>query len=151
MATPVPTLDSHIGYWLRVVSNGVSQRFARALAGEGVTVAEWAALRALLEPDETLPSELADRLKLTRGAISKLSDRLERKGLVKRRAATDDARSHHLSLTDAGRDLVPRLATLADRNDAEFFDFLPDADRSTLERVLREIVARRGINAVPLD
>ena len=147
----LPAPDAHLGYWLRVVSNGVSQRFARELDSEGVTVAEWMALRVLLEAGEMLPSVLADRLRLTRGAISKLTDRLVGKGLVVRTPAASDGRSHRLELTEAGRKLTPRLVTLADRNDAAFFDFLPAADRETLRRVLEAIVDRGGIADVPLD
>ncbi len=33
-------LHDHLGYWLRTVSNAVSQSFARKVEGEGVTVAE---------------------------------------------------------------------------------------------------------------
>ena len=147
----LPAPDAHLGYWLRVVSNGVSQRFARELGSEGVTVAEWMTLRVLLDAGEILPSVLADRLRLTRGAISKLTDRLISKGLVVRTPAASDGRSHQVELTEAGRKLTPRLAALADRNDAVFFDFLPAADRETLRRVLEAIVDCGGIADVPLD
>ena len=43
----VSDLTAHTGYLLRMVSNAVSQEFARKVAGEGVTVAEWVMLRSL--------------------------------------------------------------------------------------------------------
>lgn len=63
-------------------------------------------------------------MKMTRGAISKLSDRLMEKALIERQASPEDRRAHTLSLGPAGRELIPRLAELADRNDDEFFGAL---------------------------
>jgi DNA-binding MarR family transcriptional regulator len=151
MAEPaVSDLTSHLGYWLRHVSNHVSHAFARKLEGQKVTVAEWVVLRELYGDAPMAPSRLADELGLTRGAISKLADRLVDKGLVARRDSAEDGRAHRLALTPAGRALVPQLAGLADQNDAEFFDHLTAQERATIERVLTGIAQRRGLKAVPI-
>ena len=147
---PVSPLDAHLGYWLRFVSNHVSQAFARRLAGREVTVAEWVVLRELWEGDVLAPSMLADRLGMTRGAISKLADRLVAKALVARAAGETDRRRQTLRLTAAGSALVPDLAALADRNDAEFFAHLAPADRSALEATLKSLVRHHDLKAVPL-
>jgi DNA-binding MarR family transcriptional regulator len=144
-------LSDHVGYWLRYVSNHVSQAFARRVEAHGVTVAEWVVLRQLLAVDRLGPSRLAQRMGMTRGAISKLADRLVAKALVAREADPEDGRAQTLSLTPAGRALVPVLAALADANDAAFFDHLAPADRAALLRMLREIVARRGLTSLPVD
>lgn len=142
-------LTAHLGYWLRQVSNHVSHAFARKVEREGVTVAEWVVMRELYDQAEVAPSRLAERLGLTRGAISKLADRLLAKGLIVRRENETDARAHLLALSQDGRALVPRLAALADQNDAEFFDHLTPEERETVERVMRDIVERRGLKVVP--
>lgn len=147
----VAHLTSHLGYWLRFVSNHVSHSFARKLDSESVTVAEWALLRELYGEQALGPSRLAERMGLTRGAISKLADRLVAKRLVVRENREDDARAHMLALSVAGRAMVPRLAALADSNDAEFFDHLTAEERSTIENVLKEIVERRGLKAIPVS
>lgn len=147
---PTPShLTSHLGYWLRHVSNHVSQAFARKVEQEGVTVAEWVVMRKLYGQGEVAPSRLAERLGLTRGAISKLADRLLAKGLIARRDHEADARAHLLALSDAGSALIPRLSALADQNDAEFFDHLTQAERETVERVMKKIVERRGLKIIP--
>lgn len=145
------TLDAHLGYWLRFVSNHVSLAFAQKLATRDVTAAEWVLLRELLDVDAAAPSRLAERLGMTRGAITKLADRLIGKALVVRTANPDDARAQTLALTPRGRKLVPALAGLADRNDAEFFGHLTVAERRALESVLEGIVARRGLKVIPVD
>ena len=144
-------LGEHLGFWLRYVSNHVSQAFAEKLDTLGVTVAEWVILRELYERDAPAPSELADHLGLTRGAISKLVDRLVAKALVSKVAGRDDRRSHTLSLTRAGKALVPKLKALADKNDAEFFNQLLPSERASLERILRDVVAKHALHAVPIE
>lgn len=152
MAAQRPSgLEAHLGYWLRAVSNAVSQSFARKVEAEGVTVAEWVVLRVLYDTDRIAPSLLAERIGMTRGAISKLAERLVRKELVLRKEDPNDRRAHTLVLQPAGRALVPRLAALADRNDEEFFGALAPRERAQLEGLLRKIAAVRELSQVPTD
>ena len=137
-------LTSHLGYWLRLVSNHVSHSFARKLQAFDITVAEWALMRVLFGIDES-PSQLAERMGMTKGAITKLADRLIAKSLVIRTSSRDDRRSQTLRLSKKGESLVPRLAGLADQNEAECFSHLSETDRALLERVLRENVKRFGL------
>jgi DNA-binding MarR family transcriptional regulator len=146
----VSPLEAHLGYWLRFVSNQVSQAFERKLSERNVSVAEWVVLRELYDGESMAPSVLAQRMGMTRGAISKLADRLEGKALVKRGAGNRDRRYQALALTAKGRALLPKLATLADRNDAEFFGHLPAAERQRIESAMRDIVGRHGIKSVPV-
>ncbi len=148
--SPIPPLGAHLGYWLRFVSNHVSYAFARKLAGKDVTPAEWVVLHALYGERTVAPSRLADRLGLTRGAISKLADRLIHKKLISRVDDTKDLRAHTLALTPAGTALVPMLAALADENDAEFFGGLSARERAALERALKCLVARNGLKSIPM-
>jgi DNA-binding MarR family transcriptional regulator len=147
----ISDLKAHLGYWLRYVSNHVSQAFARRFEDQDVTVAEWAAMRELYGADCLAPSRLAQQLGLTRGAISKLADRLIAKGLATRTPDPSDARAQTLALTARGRGLVPKLAALADENDAEFFAHLSSKERSMIERVLKDIVRIRGLRSIPVD
>lgn len=147
---PVPDLTAHIGFWLRMVSNHVSHGFAAKLADREVTVAEWSLMRTLYGKVPTPPSQLADEMGMTRGAISKLADRLIAKTLILREASANDGRAQTLALTDRGIDLVPDLAALADRNDAEFFDWLTGDERETLRRLLQGLAERGQITEIPI-
>lgn len=148
---PVSDLTTHLGFWLRTVSNHVSHAFARKLVPEGVTVAEWVMLRALYGRDPMPPSSLAAEMGMTRGAITRLANRLIDKSLMVRKASSDDGRAQTLALTARGTKLVPTLAALADRNDAEFFDQLTTAERDSLERLLKRMVERCQMTAIPID
>lgn len=147
----VSDLDAHLGYWLRLVSNSVSQSFARRLDAADVTVAEWVFLRKLYDLDSSAPSELAQMMGMTRGAISKLADRLVAKQLVARAASAEDGRAQVLALTAAGRTKVPLLAGLADENDAEYFGPLDAGERATLERLIRKIADSKGIAGAAIE
>jgi DNA-binding MarR family transcriptional regulator len=150
MASNSPSrLSDHLGYWLRAVSNSVSHAFAAKLAGRGVTVAEWVVLRSLHGRPPTAPSRLADELGMTRGAITKLADRLIAKSLLVRTPSADDGRAQTLELTLKGSAIVPELAALADRNEDEFFRHLEPADRDALERILKETAKHHRITAAP--
>lgn len=151
MSARVSDLDAHLGYWLRFVSNHVSQAFAGRLQGKGVTVAEWVAMRRLFGEGGVAPSLLADRIGMTRGAITKLADRLIDKELVIRRADPQDGRAQTLALTARGRALVPELAALADDNDTEFFRPLTVQERRVLRQLLERLVEQNELKVVPVD
>jgi DNA-binding MarR family transcriptional regulator len=82
-------------------------------------------------------SELADAVALTTGGVTRLADRLERDGLVRRLACPTDRRVVHLTLTDTGRALLERatvnhLASL----ERHLASRVEPADREVLHRVL---------------
>ncbi|HVW09649.1 MAG TPA: MarR family transcriptional regulator [Bryobacteraceae bacterium] len=145
------SLESHTGYWLRMISNHVSQSFARKVEGSGVTVAEWVMLREMYEAGQTSPSRLAASTGLTRGAVSKLIDRLVQKKLATRAEADEDRRYQDVELTPAGRALVPKLAELADLNDEEFFSCLTADERASLIAALRKLAAANKLKKIPTN
>jgi DNA-binding MarR family transcriptional regulator len=147
----VSDLKEHVGFWLRFVSNHVSHAFARKLLDSGVTVAEWVVLREMYGEEEMSSSDLAERIGMTRGAISKLVDRLVGKALVTRQDRRDDRRFQDIALTPAGQRLVPSLAALADQNDEEFFHPLSEAERATLIATLKKLAQTHGLHKLPTE
>lgn len=147
----ISDLHAHLGFWLRAVSNHVSQAFAARLSDKGVTVAEWVMMRALYGKEPLPPSRLAEDMGMTRGAITRLADRLIAKALVIRQASPDDGRAQTLALTADGEGLVPALAALADRNDEEFFGALSREDRSALNRILKLLVVHGRMAVMAVD
>ena len=146
-----PRLEDHLGYLLRQVSNHVSQNFARRLAGEDATVAEWVLMRALYDERGLAPSRIAEMMGFTRGAVSKLADRLIERGLVAREADADDGRAQILTLTAKGRRLTPKFAALADENEAECFGGLSPDERRDLRAILEKTIARQALHVSPTD
>ncbi|HEX7663931.1 MAG TPA: MarR family transcriptional regulator [Polyangiaceae bacterium] len=145
-------LADHVGFWMRAVSNAVSHSFADRLEATGVTVAEWVVLREMYGSEEsTSPSAVAESTGLTRGAISKLVDRLLQKKLVTRAEATDDRRFQEIRLSAAALSLVPRLAEIADENDEDFFGVLTSAERAQLTALLRKLARSHDLRRAPTE
>jgi DNA-binding MarR family transcriptional regulator len=149
--TSPAALETHLGFWLRLVSNGVSARFRKAVEAYEVSVSEWVALRALFDDELTGHAALTDRLGLSKGAVSKLVARLQDKGLLERGADSADPRAQRLRLSPAGRALVPRLAALADENDAHFFAHLGPARCQALQTLLQALAQHHGLQQPPLE
>jgi DNA-binding MarR family transcriptional regulator len=146
-----PELERHLGYWLRQASNHVSGEFKRALQSKQVSVAEWVVLCLMHERPGIRPSELAAALALTRGAVSKVIDKLEAKNWITGVTGPDDSRVRVLSLTPKGRRIFPQLRQIADRNDEAFFTVLQSGERAVLQRLLAKLIERHEIEAAPIE
>lgn len=148
----VSRLEDHVGYWLRFVSNHVSASFARRLEKLDISVSEWVALRKLYDaPIWTSPSALAEALGMTRGAVSRLVERLVQKDLVERQASRGDGRAQQIRLSSVGQKLLPRLAAIADANDDAFFGDLPENTRAALIALMRQIAEDSELTKIPVD
>jgi DNA-binding MarR family transcriptional regulator len=146
----VSELESHLGFWLRYVSNHVSGEFQKAVEANGVSVSEWVALRRLFLPGGASPAELVAALGMTKGAISKIVSHLQEQGLVERTQVATDRRAQRVVLTAAGSVLVPRLAALADQNDDAFFGYLSRRQRDELMHLMQDIVRRNQFVTIPV-
>ncbi len=87
------------------------------------------------------PGQLLAQTLVTSGTMTNRIDRLEERGLVRRRPDPTDARSVRVQLTAAGRRRVERaLEDLAAREDA-ILGTLDASERATLAALLRRVVA----------
>ncbi len=147
----ISKLNDHTGYLLRMASNAVSHEFARKVAEEAVTVAEWSLMRMLYDTKGVAPNLLAEKMGMTKGAVSKLAERLLAKGLIERSDSQDDKRSHMLSLTARGRTKTPVLAAIADRNDSDFFAVLTPDEQGQFRNILQKLIDKRLLVRRPID
>jgi DNA-binding MarR family transcriptional regulator len=69
-------------------------------------------------------------------------ERLMVRGLVVRKESPNSRREVAISLTEAGRKLVPKLAQEADENDRVFFKQLPAKRRAELLTTIRTLIAQ---------
>ena len=145
----INSVEAHLGFWLRFVSNHVSGRFAKMLDQRELTVAEWVALRTLYDVNEGSHVDLIQVLGMTRGATSKVITKLEGKHLVKRSAWEGSAKEQLLVLTTQGRKLVPELVTLADENEEYFFGHLSKAEKLALLKAMQALVHHHQLKQIP--
>jgi DNA-binding MarR family transcriptional regulator len=150
-STAAPDLESHLGYWLRRVSNHVSGAFGRALQTRHTSVAEWVVMCHVQGCPGITPGEVAKTLDLTRGAVSKVIDKLEAKRWIARSTKPQDGRVQLRSLTRQGSRILPELAEIAAQNDREFFEGLHPEERATLRRLLGKLTELHQIRDVPIE
>jgi len=98
------------------------------------------ALRRAEPPHELTPGQLVAQTLVTSGTMTHRVDLLEGRGLVRRAADAEDARSIRVRLTPAGRRLVDHaIEQLADRERA-LLAALPTADQRRLAALLRRVL-----------
>jgi MarR family transcriptional regulator, multiple antibiotic resistance protein MarR len=77
------------------------------------------------------------------GAMTRMIDRLQQKGLVRRVPHPEDRRAMNLELTVAGKALFPQLMAAKDRVQAQFFRGFSEEDVRTLDALLHRMLANR--------
>ncbi|MTJ83726.1 MAG: MarR family transcriptional regulator [Telmatospirillum sp.] len=85
----------------------------RRVAGLGITGSQWVVLMRIASGVGSSASELCRAVQYDRGAMTRMLDRLEKAGLIERERSAEDRRVVNLRLTQAGRDLYPRLVPAA--------------------------------------
>lgn len=91
--------------------------------------------------DRTPPmTAIAEHLGLDRSSVTGLVDRAERRGLVARTAATDDARVTLVRTTPAGRAVMKKLGTVITSEIGALCRHLTDADLDLLVRVAGSVL-----------
>lgn len=106
--------DAALKVWV-VLSRAQAAVAAHAeadVARHGLSLAEFGALEALYHKGPLLVGELQRAVLKSSGGITYVIDRLQEKGLVKRRACDEDRRATYAELTEAGRELLDRIFPL---------------------------------------
>jgi DNA-binding MarR family transcriptional regulator len=89
-----------------LVTTALGRRFRR----HGLSLSGFNALVILRQaPDGVNPHEIADRLLVTRAAVTGILDALETKGLVSRDRSGADGRMSLIAITEAGKKLLDGL------------------------------------------
>lgn len=138
-------LHDHTGYWLNRLRGLVHGHFEAALAGYDITVAQWSVLITVYREDADTPQEIAQFVGIDAGALTRLIDRLEAKGLIRRVRLSKDRRSVRLELTARALAITPQLASLADANDQDFFDVLSAGEHRQFRKLLGKLLRNHGV------
>src|SRR3954468_5070118 len=95
--------NESVGYLMRRVLMAITQDTDKRLEPHGLTHAQWGPLFKLRNGcGSATVAELAREMQMDPGAMTRLLDRLEAKGLCKRVRSTDDRRVVNLALTQEG-------------------------------------------------
>ncbi len=103
-------------------------RIGRLLRPLNVSAAGGLVLGLLRDRGPMSPSELGDRLIVTRATVTGLLDSLERHGFVSRTANPVDRRSLVVDITPAGLTVLQELRTLIHRHEKAWMSALSEHD-----------------------
>jgi DNA-binding MarR family transcriptional regulator len=137
--------EESVAYLMRRIMNAVAQEVERQLEPSGLTNAQWVPLLKLYMGAGSTVAELARGCQMDTGGTTRLLDRLESKGLVRRVRSSEDRRVVNLELTDEGRAAAKKIpAVLCGVQNAHLSGFSPEEWKmlkGLLRRVLDNAVA----------
>lgn len=129
-----------VGFLVRQVNLSLARYVDAKVAAFGLTDAQWAPL-LLIQHGPRTAVELAHELRMSAGAMTRLLDRLQAKGLLQRRRSAADRRVQELELTPAGQDLAAQIPhVIAESLNYALRDFRAD-EVDSLRAMLRRIIA----------
>ncbi|KAF1066136.1 MULTISPECIES: MarR family winged helix-turn-helix transcriptional regulator [unclassified Variovorax] len=146
--------EESIGYLMRRIVTTVAQSVETRMCEPGSpTYPQWVPLYKLHIGAATTVAELARACELDTGAMTRLLDRLEAKGLCRRVRSLEDRRVVNIELTDEGRAAAKEVPHVLSRVQNELLaDFTADEWgqlKSYLRRILdnaQALAARGGKN-----
>lgn len=133
--------EGSVAYLMKQSMELLSRSMEARMVDYGLTDAQWRPLLMLSRQSIDTASQVARSMGCDPGATTRMLDRLEDKGLVRRRRSRDDRRVQQLELTDQGRrlaDIVPYV--IADVLNAHLADFA-NAEVDQLRALLQRLVA----------
>lgn len=154
------SVDRHVEIWAReldsidpvqeaifarlgIISRRASAIRRDALESDGMRYWQFKVLLMLRRqgpPYEASPSQLAEMLGLTRGALSARLAAIEEAGLIARSADSNDRRRVHVRLTAAGHRAFEQHASAEEQGEGALLRSLTGKERQTLADLLRKLV-----------
>ena len=122
-------------------ADALHRRVAAALAPHGITSQQYNVLRILrgVHPEPLPTLEIGARMIEQTPGITRLLDRLEAAGLVRRERGGDDRRRVDCRITAAGRTLLARTDGPIDEINRQAVRTLGAAERRSLLQMLRQM------------
>jgi DNA-binding MarR family transcriptional regulator len=132
--------EESIGYLLRQAVAAVARGAETEMRSCGLTAVQWAPLMMISRGGAATAANLARELNTDTGAMTRMLDRLEAKGLLCRTRSNSDRRVVELTLTDAGRAATERIPfNLSRAYNAQLAGFTP-SEFSQLKELLRRLI-----------
>lgn len=102
-------VESSIGYLVNRLAQTIGKELDRRMSALGLTDAQWKPLLLLHQGGCTTAVDLSRISCHDTGAVTRLLDRLETKGLVQRVRSSEDRRVVNLELTDEGKRIAAEV------------------------------------------
>jgi DNA-binding MarR family transcriptional regulator len=143
---PVPIDDAslrsgRLGYLINHARCVVLLAVEEELAPLGVSAAQFIVILGVAHAHARTPSELCRLLGCDSGAMTRLLDRIEAKGIVRRARDLVDRRIVNIELTDKGKVLHPMIMQSVARAHEKLLHRFTDAELKQFQAFLQQIAA----------
>ena len=132
--------EESAAYLMRRILALIGGEVDEALDPQGLTSAQWVPLLKLHMGHASTVAELARGCQLDTGAMTRLLDRLEAKGLVARVRSSEDRRVVNIELTPEGRAAARQIPAVLCKVQNAFLEGLSLEEWQQLKTLLRRIL-----------
>lgn len=129
-----------LGPLLQDAARRIWTRFEQRTAAHGLSAAQWRLLGHLLREGPSTQATLAALLEIEPISVSRLIDRMEQGGWLRREAHPDDRRARIVVATDKARAVAPEAKDIVAALYDEALAGLSDSDRRVLQAALVQII-----------
>ena len=142
ISTDRPFTGDYLLYLLAQASAAASNDFHADIAALGVSVPKWRILASLHPFGRMTIGQLAKECLQKQPTLTRIVDRLEQDGLVRRSPSLSDRREVQVSLTDKGRELSTGLVDRARHHEAAILHDYGPEEIEILKETLRVLIRR---------
>jgi DNA-binding MarR family transcriptional regulator len=135
--------EESIGYLVRQTMSTLNRAAETEMRPQGLTAVQWAPLMIISRGGNPTAASLARDLNTDTGAMTRMLDRLEAKGLLTRSRSLTDRRVVVLTLTEQGRDLTSRIPHHLARVYNNHLEGFSAEEFTQLKQMLRRVIANR--------
>jgi DNA-binding MarR family transcriptional regulator len=142
-----PFVDGYLAALLGQASQLISAEFHQVVRSHGFSVTEWRVLASLFGSKGMSIGHLATISLTKQPTVTRLLDRMESLGHVRRTPQTKDRRVTHVVITPQGQKIVKSLIKQAKEHEEKILEPFGLAQAEALKLTLRQIIAQRHQSA----
>ena len=129
--------EENIGLLIHDVARLLRVLYDRQMSSIGLTRSQWWLLTYLFFKDGINQSELAILMDMEKAPLSRLLDRMEKKGWVIRKNESKDRRTKNIYLSESIKPLISSMRDKAAEYRRESLSILTDKERNKLKAILQ--------------
>jgi DNA-binding MarR family transcriptional regulator len=133
-------VDDYLPALLAQASQLISGEFHRIVTGKGMTVSEWRVLASLAGSEPMSIGELARTSVMKQPTLTRVLDRMQARGHVRRVAHETDRRMTVIEITPAGSRQVANLIELAREHERRVLEPFGMARSIELKKTLKKMI-----------
>jgi MarR family transcriptional regulator, organic hydroperoxide resistance regulator len=142
-------LQNFLPYLINRAGVRISDHFAVELRRFGLSIAMWRVLASIWHDGSMRLSELSDSTSIELSTLSRQITGMQRRRLVTRTRAPDDARAVEVDLTPEGRAITAQIIPLAVAYETMALEGFSEADGAILRELLTRLYSNLAENAPP--